>query len=390
MLLYLYSDRNYLKEGFEANYYIYNCPWNCSERGVCVNHTCRCRAGFYGDACQHQVCVDRCNGHGACTAVSRTVRRCECDAGYAGHSCNLSLEDGAGQGVWTTVQPSGSGFKGRTSHTAVFMENSDCLWVFGGFDLNSVLNDLSHYCFHTNGWKSLTVRGSWPVPRSQHAMAAHSEGFFIFGGMLADGSHSNELWFFNTSSDLWALKATNSSIVPHAVTGHTLTVVGDWLYLIGGKTEDRVSRDSVFRINAAEAESWEVVVIKGSRYPMKRLVGHSTVYHKESHSLIVFGGYLQSSALFSDRTRKIFSLSLHDNYWSDLTNNDWRESTIPKQRAFHSAVIMGNYMIVYGGNTHDHSSLEICYNSRLYFYHLGCHVWLNHTYFTGGLLQCMH
>ena len=383
MLLYLYSDRNYLKDGFEAYYFIYDCPWNCSNRGVCTNHTCRCHAGYYGDGCQHQVCVDNCNGHGTCVPVSRSMQRCECDEGYAGHSCAVSLSDGGGQARWYTLQPSGSGFKGRTSHTAVFLDHTDCLWVFGGFDLNSVLDDLSRYCFCTNRWESMAVSSPWPQPRSGHAMAVHSDGFYIFGGVLANGSHSNELWFYNTTSETWVLTAGNSSVVPHAVTGHTLTAVDAWLYLIGGKTEDRVSRDNVYRIDATKAESWEVVVVKGSRYPPKRLVGHSTIYHKESHTLIVFGGYIQSSALFSDRTRQIHSLSLHDNYWSELINNNWRDLTIPKERAFHSAVTIGNYMVVYGGNTHDHSGLEICYNSRMYFYHLGCHVWLNHTYFTG-------
>jgi hypothetical protein len=60
---------------------------------------------------------------------------------------------------------------------------------------------------------------------------------------------------------------------------------------------------------------------------------------------------------------------------------------------------MGNYMVVFGGNTHDHfdqkwpdrPGLEICYNAHMYFYHLGCHVWLNHTYFTGtaGLIYLL-
>ncbi|XP_076454870.1 multiple epidermal growth factor-like domains protein 8 [Babylonia areolata] len=386
MLLYLYSDRNYLKEGFEAYYFIYDCPWNCSNHGLCANHTCHCHPGYYGDGCQHKVCVDDCSGHGRCVPVSQTMRWCQCDEGYVGHSCNLSLNDAEGQGVWYSLQPSGTSFRSRTSHTAVFLEDKDCLWVFGGFDLNSVLNDLSCFCFHTNLWESMTMLEPWPAPRSDHAMAAYADGFFIFGGLLTDGSHSNELWFFNVTSEQWTVRAVNSSVTPHAVTGHTLTTVGQWLYLIGGKTEDRVSRDDVFRIDASTADTWEVVVIKGSRYPRKRLVGHSTIYHQEAHSLIVFGGYLQSSALFSDRTRQIHSLSLHDNYWSELSIDTWRDATVPKERAFHSAVRMGGYMVVFGGNTHDHSSLEICYNSRLYFYHLGCHVWLNHTYFSGPVV----
>lgn len=49
-----------MKQGFEAKYVIYDCPWNCSQRGVCINNTCRCHAGYHGDACQHQSCMDGC------------------------------------------------------------------------------------------------------------------------------------------------------------------------------------------------------------------------------------------------------------------------------------------------------------------------------------------
>ncbi|XP_025111697.1 multiple epidermal growth factor-like domains protein 8 isoform X1 [Pomacea canaliculata] len=385
MLLYLYSDRNYMKHGFDARYRVFNCPWNCSNHGVCLNHTCRCSPGYHGDGCQHQFCVDNCSGHGTCMPLSRTEKRCVCDQGYIGYACNLSTEDSKGSGGWYTIQPSGSGFRGRTLHTAVFLEGSDCLWVFGGFDLNVVLDDLSKYCFGSNRWEVVFPSQPRPLPRSGHAMAAYRDGFYVYGGVLANDSHSGELWYYNTSSNQWTLRATNSTITPQAVTGHTLTTVDDWLYLVGGKTEDRVFVDDIYRIDAVQAGSWEVVVIKGGRYPPKRLVGHTTIYHKESESLIVYGGYTQGSALFSDRTSQIHSLNLEDNYWSELINTNWPETTTPKQRAFHSAVSLGNYMVVYGGNTHDHAGLEICYNPRMYFYHLGCHVWLNHTFFTGPL-----
>lgn len=315
--------------------------------------------------------------------LSRTEKRCVCDQGYIGYACNLSTEDSKGSGGWYTIQPSGSGFRGRTLHTAVFLEGSDCLWVFGGFDLNVVLDDLTKYCFGSNRWEVVSPSQPRPLPRSGHAMAAYKDGFYVYGGVLANDSHSGELWYYNTSSNQWTLRATNSTITPQDVTGHTLTTVDDWLYLVGGKTEDRVFVDDIYRIDAVQAGSWEVVVIKGGRYPPKRLVGHTTIYHKESESLIVYGGYTQGSALFSDRTSQIHSLNLEDNYWSELINTNWPETTTPKQRAFHSAVSLGNYMVVYGGNTHDHAGLEICYNPRMYFYHLGCHVWLNHTFFTG-------
>lgn len=39
---------------------------------------------------------------------------------------------------------------------------------------------------------------------------------------------------------------------------------------------------------------------------------------------------------------------------------------------------LGNYLVVFGGYSHRHNKEEICYDSQLYLYHLGCHTWVNH------------
>lgn len=46
------------------------------------------------------------------------------------------------------------------------------------------------------------------------------------------------------------------------------------------------------------------------------------------------------------------------------------------ERAYHSTKVLGNYMIVFGGYSHHHNDVEACHDDRLYFFHLGCHVWV--------------
>jgi len=41
-------------------------------------------------------------------------------------------------------------------------------------------------------------------------------------------------------------------------------------------------------------------------------------------------------------------------------------------------IFTGNYLVVFGGYSHKHNKEEICYDNQIYFYHLGCHTWLNH------------
>lgn len=63
-------------------------------------------------------------------------------------------------------------------------------------------------------------------------------GFVIFGGKMANGSLTNDLWFFNASAidtdGHWRLRATNSTLQPPKMTRHTITRVGDYLYVFGG------------------------------------------------------------------------------------------------------------------------------------------------------------
>lgn len=75
-----------------------------------------------------------------------------------------------------------------------------------------------------------------PEPRYGHSACAFDTGFVLYGGKLADGSLSSELWFFDADTDRWTLRATNSTFLPPGLTRHTLTAVKDELYLFGGST----------------------------------------------------------------------------------------------------------------------------------------------------------
>lgn len=80
-----------------------------------------------------------------------------------------------------------------------------------------------------------------PAHRYGHAACevnVDGGGFVIFGGKLENGSLSNDLWFFNASAvdtdGHWQLRASNSTIQPPKMTRHTITRVGDHLYVFGG------------------------------------------------------------------------------------------------------------------------------------------------------------
>lgn len=41
----------------------------------------------------------------------------------------------------------------RASHSAVYVDDTDALYVFGGFNLNTVLGDLKVYLFNSSQWQ---------------------------------------------------------------------------------------------------------------------------------------------------------------------------------------------------------------------------------------------
>jgi hypothetical protein len=298
------------------------------------------------------------------------------------------MKSNEGQSTWYVVAPDATGFKPHAGHAGVFVESLNSLFIFGGNSLNQIFSDLVQYDFDKNHWQEV-VRAQdaeWPEARHNHVMVSFGNRIYLFGGTLANTSHSNELWLYDLDLQSWSLRAINSSVRPKAVASHTLTIVDDeWIYLFGGRTDLGEYVSDIYRIHLKNDSQWERVIPRGGKTALRRLVGHTTVFHKESRSLLIFGGFLPDYARFPKRTNALHAYHIDENYWSQIhfneqdSKDDYSDAVnIPKDRAFHTAAIMGNYMVVYGGNTHIHHTEEVCYDYDIYFYHLGCHRWLNH------------
>lgn len=128
-----------------------------------------------------------------------------------------------------------------------------------------------------------------------------------------------------------------------------------------------------------EKEQWNHIRPRGAREFELRLVAHTTVYYSKMHSLIVYGGIMAGLARLSKLSDKMFLFKISNQYWSEIHYPRVHPSNlyIPRERAFHTSVILGNYFIVYGGYSHRHNKEEICYDNKMYIYHLGCHTWVS-------------
>ncbi|XP_022097491.1 multiple epidermal growth factor-like domains protein 8 [Acanthaster planci] len=242
MLIHLYSDTNYPLNGTTATYTIQNCSNACSGHGVCQNYKCVCESGYKGDSCEGRSCPYECGqsaSRGNCDFTT-LMPQCTCNAGFVGEGCSLSTNDNTGWGD-TVLVSSGiqSVFRARTGHTAQYHEGTDSLWVFGGYDLNSVLDDIVRYNFTSNQWEEVVpTSGPRPAGRYAHSMVLYSDELIVFGGVLSNGSLTNELWSFDVKTQAWTLLPTgdDAAAVPPGLADHTGTIVNfSHLYVFGGE-----------------------------------------------------------------------------------------------------------------------------------------------------------
>lgn len=71
----------------------------------------------------------------------------------------------------------------------------------------------------------------------------------MYGGRLADGSLSADLWLYQVVGGRWTLRAQHSAVRPPPLAHHSLTLVRDgWLYILGGSTEQGMFSSKIFKI----------------------------------------------------------------------------------------------------------------------------------------------
>ncbi|KYO40876.1 hypothetical protein Y1Q_0004213 [Alligator mississippiensis] len=368
MLLHLFSDANYNLLGFNATYRVSLCPHGCSGRGACgADGRCLCPPGWGGPACQDPACPTYCQAHGTCSQASG---RCECESGFVGQGCELALGENQGGGRWYNVSAMDSAFHPRAAAAGAFLPSAGALYLFGGLDLNTALGDLIYYNFSTNVWHRLVLSPS-PAARHSGAAAAWQGALVLCGGQLADGHLAHDVWTFLPAEGRWRELAPAHGPAPPGLAAHAVALVDPWLYVFGGRTEEDFFSAQLFRFHL-ESWLWERVVPAGGKAPAA--AGHSMVFHPPSRALVVYGGHRPSTARFSMRvnTTDLFHVDLR--LWTTLRPRDTPRG--PRERAFHSATVIGDYMVVYGGNVHIHYHEEKCYEDEIFFYHLGCHQWV--------------
>ncbi|XP_028836876.1 multiple epidermal growth factor-like domains protein 8 [Denticeps clupeoides] len=370
MLLHLFSDANYNLLGFNATYSFSLCPGACGGHGRCdiATSRCQCHQGWGGADCTTPLCSLACHKHGHCDEKGE---RCNCSSGFVGQNCLLGLLDDNGAGEWFEVSGGDARIPPRTASAGVYLPSTKSLYMFGGFDLNRPLGDLLQYNFATNLWVTLPIANA-PAARHSHTAVEWQSNMVIYGGELSNHSLASDVWIYRPTQHLWQQLGQSDAPGAPRLANHAAAIVDNYLYVFGGRTEEDMFSSTLSRFKLREAV-WETVQPSGGKPPAT--AGHSMVFHTPSRTLLVYGGHRPTSARFSQRVNSTDVFHVDRRFWTSFRSRF--PANGPRERAFHSATVIGNYMVVYGGNVHIHYIEEKCYDEEIFFYHLGCHQWVS-------------
>jgi N-acetylneuraminic acid mutarotase len=235
----------------------------------------------------------------------------------------------------------------RYHHSAVVYKNS--MFVFGGYtgDIHSNSNltnknDLFEYKFNSGQWVEWRFLGVTPEPRSAHGAAVYGDKLWIFAGY--DGNaRLNDMWTIPLTGDsrCW-VKVMQQGECPPTCCNFPVTVAREKMYVFSGQSGAQIT-NSLFEFEF-KTNTWTRIttdhILRGAPPPPARRYGH-TMAAFDRH-LYVFGGAADSTL-----SNDLHCFDLDSQTWSTILPAS--ESFVPSGRLFHAAAVVDDAMFVFGG-----------------------------------------
>ena len=290
----------------------------------------------------------------------------------------------------------------RSKHTVVAYK--DAVYVFGGDNGRSMLNDLIRFDVKEKSWGRAVSNGVPPAPRYHHSAVLHEASMFVFGGYTGD-IHSNsnltnrnDLWEYRFTAGQWTEWKAAPGRTPVARSAHGAAVYDGklWVFagydgnarlndmwtvsLVGGGGEPgrqweevvqngecpptccnfpmAVARDCMFVFSGQsgakknnslfqfhfKSSTWTRIstehILRGCPPPPSRRYGHTMLAY--DRQLFVFGG-----AADNNLSNDVHCFDLDSQSWSVVSPA--LDSELPSGRLFHAAAVMNDAMFVFGG-----------------------------------------
>ncbi|KAE8659758.1 tRNA wybutosine-synthesizing protein 2/3/4 [Hibiscus syriacus] len=221
-------------------------------------------------------------------------------------------------------------------HSACTLENMDKTEVlifggFGGSGRHARRND-SFLLDPFHGILKEINAVSRPSPRLGHTASLIGDCMFVIGGRADPTNILSEVWVLNTVKNEWRLlDCTGSAFPPRH--RHAAAAVGSKIYVFGGLNNDTIS--SSLHVLDTNTLQWEELVAYGE-WPCARH-SHSMVAY--GSKIFMFGGY--------------YGEALGDLYSFDILTCSWKVEKVggrsPHARFSHSMFVYQYYIGIIGG-----------------------------------------
>lgn len=250
------------------------------------------------------------------------------------------------------VNTSGPTPRPRHGHRAVAIK--DLMIVFGGGN-EGIVDELHVYNTATNQWFVPAVRGDVPPGCAAYGIICDGTRIFVFGGMVEYGRYSADLFELQASRWEWrrlrARPPKSGHPGPCPRLGHTFTLASDQMcYVFGGLANDSADPknniprylNDLFSIDLRYGSNnlqWDCPQTYGASPPPRE--SHTAVMFEADgrRQLIIYGG------MSGYRLGDVWILDLNSMTWS----NPVPDGISPLPRSLHSANIVGNRMLIFGG-----------------------------------------
>ncbi|KAJ1405583.1 tRNA wybutosine-synthesizing protein [Sesbania bispinosa] len=224
-------------------------------------------------------------------------------------------------------------------HSACALDNANHKKVvvyggFGGPGRHARRNDLLLLDPYSGNLETITTFGcASPSPRLGHTASLVGDCMFVIGGRTGPDKILNDVWIFDTTKNYWKLLQCGGSVFPPRHR-HAAAVMGSNIYVFGGLDSDIIF--SSFYILDTINLHWKKIPVSGD-WPRAR---HSHAMGASDSQIFMFGGYNGGKALGD-----LYSFDVQKGHWK-------KEKTAgrnPHARFSHSIFIYKNYLGVLGG-----------------------------------------
>jgi len=236
----------------------------------------------------------------------------------------------------------------RMGHTAVLYD--DKIWIYGGRGDKGNFTDLHAFSIPRKMWMDLPSSALVKWTPSQRRSSA---GFLHNGKMIIFGGMTPSKWFndmhsFDFEKESWEEIKYNSGTVPEVYL-ESAVLYKDSFYICGGQTlKDMTSTCKLWRYEI-EKRSWTEVKTKGN-LPTSRS-GHSAVIYGDA--MYIFGGQSTNDVLLNE----LFIYHFDSSEWEFVISAPG--SNIPPPRYVHTATVINNEMYVFAGMVKDGFSADL-------------------------------